>query len=68
MIEFYNWLEQTHFSIWVRESGSIWAYPLVLTMHTCGMGILVGFNWAEICGSWESPAKFRFSRSIASSR
>lgn len=46
MMEFYNWLEQTHFSIWVRESGSIWAYPLVLTMHTCGMGILVGFNWA----------------------
>jgi hypothetical protein len=22
----------------VFASGSIWAYPLVLTMHTCGMG------------------------------
>lgn len=46
MMDFYNWLEQSGFSIWIRESGSIWAYPLVLTMHTLGMGILVGFNWA----------------------
>ena len=45
-MEFFKWLEQTGFSIWIRESGSIWAYPLVLTMHTCGMGVLVGFNWA----------------------
>ena len=45
-MEFFRWLEQTGFSIWIRESGSIWAYPLVLTMHTCGMGVLVGFNWA----------------------
>lgn len=46
MVEFFRWLEQTGFSVWIRESGSIWAYPLVLTLHTCGMGVLVGFNWA----------------------
>lgn len=39
-------LEQSGFSTWLRESGSVWAYPLVLTLHTTGMGILVGANWA----------------------
>ena len=46
MMEFFGWLENTQFCTWLRGSGSIWAYPLVLTMHTMGMGILVGFNWA----------------------
>jgi len=46
MMEFFSWLENTEFCTWLRGSGSIWAYPLVLTMHTMGMGILVGFNWA----------------------
>jgi hypothetical protein len=38
-------LESTGFATWLRESGSIWAYPLVLTLHTTGMGVLVGANW-----------------------
>ena len=46
MHEFYNWVESTDFSIWVRESGSLWSYPSILTLHTVGLGILVGFNWA----------------------
>jgi len=46
MMEFFSWLENTQFCTWLRGSGSIWAYPLVLTLHTTGMGILVGFNWA----------------------
>lgn len=45
-MEFLSWLENTQFCTWIRGSGSIWAYPLVLTLHTTGMGILVGFNWA----------------------
>ena len=39
-------LESTAFSTWLRESGSVWAYPTVLTAHTLGMGILVGSNAA----------------------
>jgi len=46
MTEFYQALENTAFSTWVRESGSMWAYPLILTFHSIGMGMLVGFNWA----------------------
>jgi hypothetical protein len=45
-MEFLSWLENTEFCSWIRGSGSIWAYPLILTLHTTGMGILVGFNWA----------------------
>ncbi len=46
MMEFFSWLENTQFCAWLKGSGSIWAYPIVLTSHTLGMGILVGFNWA----------------------
>ncbi|MEQ1759381.1 MAG: DUF6644 family protein [Vicinamibacterales bacterium] len=45
MTEWLITLESTQFATWLRESGSIWAYPLVLTLHTTGMGILVGANW-----------------------
>lgn len=46
MHEFYSWVESTGFSTWIRESGSLWSYPLVLTLHTVGLALLVGFNWA----------------------
>jgi hypothetical protein len=36
------WLEATTVSTWVRESGSLWAYPTVLAAHTVGMSLLVG--------------------------
>lgn len=37
-------LEQTGFSTWVRESGSIWSYPTILFLHTIGMATVVGVN------------------------
>jgi hypothetical protein len=36
------WLEGTALATWVRESPSLWAYPTVLTLHTVGLGIVVG--------------------------
>ena len=45
MTEFLASLEASSFSTWLRESPSIWAYPAVLTLHTVGLGILVGANW-----------------------
>jgi hypothetical protein len=42
MMDFLSWLEHLKFSIWVLQSGSIWAYPTILTMHTIGMGIVAG--------------------------
>ncbi len=37
-------IESSGFSTWLRESNSIWGYPLVLTMHTVGLALLVGAN------------------------
>ena len=37
-------LENSGFGTWLRESPSIWAYPAVLTLHTMGLGVLVGCN------------------------
>jgi hypothetical protein len=45
-MEFLTWLENLPFSVWVRESGSLWAYPSILFLHTIGLGILVGINAA----------------------
>jgi len=41
-MDFYTRLEQSGFSVWVRESGSLMAFPGILLMHTYGMAILVG--------------------------
>ena len=45
MMELLQALEGSPFSAWVRESPSIWAYPTILTLHTVGLGVLVGANW-----------------------
>src|SRR5689334_6563605 len=37
-----TWLEGTALATWVRESPSLWAYPTILTLHTVGLGIVVG--------------------------
>lgn len=44
MHELLVWLEAAAVSTWVRESGSLWAYPAVLAAHTVGMSLLVGAN------------------------
>jgi hypothetical protein len=41
-----RWLESTAFSIWVRESPSLFAFPMILCFHTIGMGIVAGINGA----------------------
>ena len=38
-------LEASSFSTFLRESPSVWAYPTILTLHTVGLGVLVGANW-----------------------
>lgn len=37
-----TWLEASSLSLWVREGESIWAFPTILTLHTFGLGLLVG--------------------------
>lgn len=40
------WLESTAFSVWMRESPSFFAFPLMLSLHAIGMGLAAGINGA----------------------
>jgi len=44
--EFFVWLETTPFSMWIRDSPSVLAFPTILTLHTVGMGIVAGLSAA----------------------
>jgi uncharacterized oligopeptide transporter (OPT) family protein len=43
---FFTWLESTALSRWLVESTSVFAFPLVLALHTIGLALLVGLNAA----------------------
>ena len=45
-LSFFLWLEATAFSVWMRESPSLFAFPLILAVHTIGLGLLAGINAA----------------------
>jgi hypothetical protein len=45
-MEFLASLENSPLATWLNQSTSIWSYPLVLTLHTAGLAILVGANAA----------------------
>lgn len=38
------WLEDSMLGLWVRES--LWGFPLSLSLHALGMGLLVGIHYA----------------------
>ena len=53
LMHYLEWIEQTGFSVWVRESGTVWSYPTIIFLHTMGLGFLVGPSIAicmRICG------------------
>ena len=43
---FFMWLESTAFSVWMRESPSVFAFPIILAVHTIGLGFLAGISVA----------------------
>ena len=40
------WIESSAPSVWIRESPSIFAFPIILAIHTIGLGLLAGMNAA----------------------
>ena len=54
-MEFFLKIEELGYSTFVRESGSLWAFPMYLFMHTLGMATMVGgammINFA-LLGLW----------------
>jgi len=57
----FAWLETLPFSLWIRESGSLWAFPMFLFVHTLGMSIVAGgstFISFALLGLWpKGPIK-----------
>jgi hypothetical protein len=59
-----NWLatiEHWPFSVWLRESPSLWAFPFVLFLHTLGLAMLAGISvaldfWVLAARSWPRRA------------
>jgi uncharacterized membrane protein len=45
-MKFLNAIENTGFSIWVRESGSLWSYPTIIFLHSLGLAFVVGLSVA----------------------
>jgi hypothetical protein len=42
MMDLLMWIEASRLSGWIRESQSLWAFPFILTLHTVGLGLIVG--------------------------
>lgn len=43
-MDFLIWLENSGFSVAVRESEGLWGYAIVIILHGMGMGIVVGVS------------------------
>src|SRR4030095_8615344 len=43
-MEFLSLIDNSAFSVWVRESSSIFAYAGILFLHTVGLAIVVGIS------------------------
>jgi hypothetical protein len=39
-------LHDSALGTWVREGSSLWAYPMIITLHTFGLAVLVGASIA----------------------
>jgi hypothetical protein len=61
-VEFLLRIEEMGYSTWIRESGSLWAFPMYLFMHTLGMAVMVGgatmISFA-LLGLWPRRAPIR---------
>jgi len=43
---YFLWIESTSLNRWLVESTSVFAFPMVLALHTIGLALLVGLNAA----------------------
>lgn len=46
MVSILEQIEQTGLATWIRESGVLYGYPLILFLHTLGLSTLVGLSSA----------------------
>jgi hypothetical protein len=58
----WTWLEGLPFSLWIRESGSLWAFPMFLFTHTLGMALVAGGSTIisfALLGLWPKGAPIK---------
>jgi hypothetical protein len=62
MQDLFTWIEGLAFATWMRESASLWAFPMFLFLHTLGMSIVAGgatiISFA-ILGIWPKGASLK---------
>ena len=44
--QWFHWIEQSDFSVWIRESPSVLAFPNILFLHTLAMAFVAGTSAA----------------------
>jgi hypothetical protein len=57
MMHLLELIENSGFSTWIRESPSLFAYTLILSLHAIGLAIIVGVSWIvalRMLGVWKS--------------
>jgi hypothetical protein len=62
MADFLYSIEGLGFSTFVRESGSLWAFPMFLFMHTLGLSIVAGGSAViafALLGVWPAGARIK---------
>ena len=46
MDSLFVWIESSAFSVWVRESTSLFGFPAIISCHTVGLGLVAGLSAA----------------------
>jgi hypothetical protein len=67
MLHFFNSLEQMQFSQWVHDAPTIWAFPMILFVHTLGMSIVAGGSAMlslMVLGFWPAVPMKPFARAF----
>lgn len=62
------WLQDLPVSVWLTESESLWAFPLVLFLHTLGIALTAGSSFIVTLGvlGWLGPVSPRSLRKLFS--
>jgi len=66
MSDLFTWLESLPLSTFIRQSNSLWAFPMFLFAHTLGMSIVAGgasMIDLALLGCWRCLGVGRYWRS-----
>ena len=59
MESFFQWLQDQSISNWIATDETIWSFPLILFLHSVGMGLTAGVMFMK---RWPQPFMQDFGR------